>query len=398
MMLKPEQVVEIVKIKDDDITKELMLRMFGITDPKVGPKFRPNDAFILEKGMIENYTDKSTCITTIGRYLFNVFLNVGCFGSKFPYFNSENFLAFDELLDNALIEGKIQVKPEYSMYQTKRSWLEYTIVEILVPGLSFNLLHPNPIVAKRKKELFQQYKEQLDAGDVTVAAAIEKELLALAKEVNKDDPGLRLYNLKKPSFGNNYKNMTIMVGAQASNSNPGKFSITDTCYMEGIEKKEYHNFADQLISGSYNRSVETQKGGADTKEFQAALQTITINTDKKSDCHTKLYSKLTLSKDNIKMYRWKNVMNDDGSYTLITPETENSFIGKPLKIRSTQYCADGDMCAVCAGSLYPALDMRDAGLTSAIVPVTVQQIAMKSMHDATIRTNEMQFELYFKDY
>lgn len=397
-MLTPEQVAEITAIKDENITKELLLKLFGNTSPSKGPKYQPNYAFMLKKGMISNYNEKTDILTTIGRYLFNVFLNVGCFGDLFPYFNSQNFGDFDKQIDYALIENKITCDPQYSIYQTKRAWLEYTPVELFVPGLSFNILIPNPEVQKRKAELFKQYKTELDAGDATVAAKIEKELLALAKEKNKDDPAMRLYNLKKPSFGNNYKNMTIMVGAQRSNTNLDEIHISPTCYMDGIDKSEYHTFADQLVTGSFNRSVETQKGGAATKEFQAALQSVQINTDAKSDCHTKFYSKLTLSKDNIEMYHWKYVVGENGNPVLITPENADSFIGKPIKIRSVLYCADETICGTCAGYLYPRLNMKNAGLSTAIVPVTIQQIAMKSMHDNTIKTTELQFEKYFKDY
>lgn len=397
MILNHEQVSEIVKTKDSEITKELLMRWFGMSDPKKGSKYQPNDSFTLTKGMISNYKETIPIVTTIGRYIFNVFINIGCFGDTFPYFNDEDFNKFDKQVDFALIENKINPDPQYTTYQTKRAWLEYTVVELLVPGLSFNMLNPVPEVEKRKKELFKQYEKEIAAGDVTVAAKIEAELLAIAKVAHKDDPALRLYNLKKPSWGNNYKNMTIMVGAQQSNSRPGEFNITDTNYMGGINKEEYHIFGDQLITGSYNRSVETQKGGAATKEFQAALQSLQIDPSEVSDCGTQLTSKLTLSKDNIEMYLWKYVV-EGNKLTQITPTNHTQFVGRPINVRSTLYCAADKMCAKCAGTLYQKLKIEDAGLTCAIVPVTIQNIAMKSMHDSTIKTAEMQFDKYFKDY
>lgn len=397
MMLNPDQIREITSITDNMITKDFMIRLFGVTDIKVGAKYRPTDSFMLTKGMIVNYNEPTTLITTVGRFIFNVFLNVGCFGKQFPYFNSGKYDAFEKQLDYALIQKKINVNPQYSTYQTKRTWFEYTLPELVVPGLSFNILKPNPVVQKRKEELFKKYKKELDAGDVTISAEVEAELLTLAREQNKGDPAMRLYDLKKPSFGNNYKNMTIMVGAQPDNSNPGEYHITGTNYMDGINKNEYHNFADQLISGSYNRSVETQKGGAITKEFQAALQTTKIDQNNDSDCHTRYYQKITLNDMNIEMYLWKFVVGDNG-LTQITPDNMKQFIGKPLRMRSTQYCGSEKMCSKCAGTLYSTLNIEDAGITSSIIPVTIQQIAMKSMHDATIKTNRMNFAQYFKDY
>ena len=87
MKLTDEQVKEIIKIKDENITKTLFLELFGRDAKTLKVKYNPNDWFLLVPGMISVYKDKIPLKTTIGRFIFNRFLNEGIFGTKFPYFN-----------------------------------------------------------------------------------------------------------------------------------------------------------------------------------------------------------------------------------------------------------------------------------------------------------------------
>ncbi len=112
------------------------------------------------------------------------------------------------------------------------------------------MIRPHPLVMKRKAELFKKYEKELAKGGnegVVASVTIEKELLAYAREVNKDDPSLRLFDLKSPSFGNHYKNMSVMIGAQRSNTDPNEFHISSSNFVNGVNKEEFASHADQLI-------------------------------------------------------------------------------------------------------------------------------------------------------
>lgn len=396
MKLTDEQVKEIIKIKDENITKTLFLELFGRDAKTLKVKYNPNDWFLLVPGMISVYKDKIPLKTTIGRFIFNRFLNEGIFGTKFPYFNGSKYDKFDEQVTDAYIEGEI-TPDQLCTYQTKRAWLEYTPVEILVPGISFSSITPHPAVIKRREELFKKYEKELSAGDVKVASAIEAELIDLAKEVNKGDPSMRLYDLKKPSLGNNFKNIAVMVGPLPSNSEPGKYYIAKQSYIEGIPKENYDNYADQLIFGSWSRSVNTQVGGAQVKEMQAAMQSEIIDLNPNSDCGTKLYATIELNENNIDMYYWKYAITPKG-LVMITKKNASQFIGKAVKIRSALYCKNENYCEKCTGAFYNRMKISNAGLTCFLIGSKIQNLSMKAMHTSTITTKELEWQKYFSDY
>lgn len=396
MKLTDEQVNEIIKIKDSNITKSLFIELFGRDSKTLKVKYNPNDWFMLKPGMISVFKEKIPIKTTIGRFIFNRFLNESIFGTKFPYFNGSNYSKFDEQITDAFIEGEIT--PDQScMYQTKRAWLEYTPTEILVPGISFKSITPNPIVIKRREELFKKYEKELAAGDVKIASAIEKELITLAKEVNKDDPSMRLYDLKKPSLGNNFKNIAVMVGPLPSNTEPGKYHIAKQSYIEGIPKEDYAAYADQLIFGSWSRSVNTQVGGAQVKEMQSAMQSEVIDLNPNSDCGTNLYATIKLNENNIDMYYWKYALTSKG-LVMITKKNASQFIGKSVKIRSVLYCKNEQYCEKCSGAFYNKMKISNAGLTCFLVASKIQNLSMRAMHNAIIQTKELEWQKYFSDY
>ena len=395
MKLNSEQTKEILNIKDDNITKSLFIQLFGRTEKNIEPKYQPNDTFMLPAGVLKCYKEKTPLKTTIGRFIFNVFLNESILQGKLPYYNGTDYEEFDKWVIDLYIEGDMNWE-QMLIYQTKRNWMAFTPVEILVPGLSFNSMMPNPIVMKRKKELFKQYEKELAAGDVNVAKKIEDELLALAREVNKDDPSIRLYDCKKPSFGNNFKNMTVMVGAIKSNDD-GSYYISPNSYLEGIEPGEYGKFADQLVTGSYSRSVQTQEGGALVKEFQSAMQSETMNVDPNSDCHTKLTLPILLTNENKGSYMWKYIVEGNNLIRL-SRKNINNYIGKVVHMRTAIFCKDPEYCEKCSGALFSKLNVKNGGLTSSAVGSRLMNLALKSMHDSTIKTSTFDFRKYFKDF
>ena len=398
MKLNDEQVKEILNIKDENVTKSLFIELFGRTEAHLEPRYNPNDWFMLKSGDIENFKEKVPIKTTVGRYIFNIFLNTSIFGKTFPYFNGTDYTKFDNMVVDAILDDKITIE-QMNDYQTKKNWLGFTPVEILVPGMSMETMMPNPIIQKRKKELFKQYEKELKNGDPIIAKKIEDELLALAREIYKDNPSMRLYDCKKPSFGNNYKNMAIMVGPIKSNTD-GSYHIAENSYLEGIPPEEYGKFADQLVTGSYSRSVQTQVGGALVKEFQAALQSETIDTNPKSDCGTKLAQTVTLTKSNIKLYAnsYKYIVGNDGKLTRLTRTNADQYIGKTVRIRSALFCKAPQYCEKCCGALLAKLGIKNAGLTCSDVGSRLMTLSLKSMHDSTVHVFDLEWDKYFKDF
>ena len=396
MRLTPEQIKEVTSITDDQITKELLIRWFGNNAQTLKPKYQPNDWFPLEAGMISVYKEKTPIKTTIGRFIFNKFLNESIFGSDmFPYWNKSSYKGFDNMVCDAAIDGLINAK-QISDYQTKINWLCYTPTEILVPGASYDSMKPHPKIVAKKKELFKKYEAELKAGKVEYASRIESELLDYIKEEMKDDPALRLYQSKKPSLGNNYKNMCLMVGAVKSNTD-GSFYISENSYIDGIDPDEYHHFADQSITGSYSRSVSTQVGGALVKEIQAAMQSERLDPNPKSDCGSTMGIRVTLTKENVDIYMYRYFFTTKG-LMMLTHKNSDQLIGKTVKFRSVLFCKNQRYCEKCAGALFNRLGIQNVGLTVSDLGSKILNTSMKSMHDTTVHFTDMEFEKRFKDF
>jgi hypothetical protein len=397
--LNDKETAEILSYKDDDITKELFISLFGNTE-NTKAKYNVNDILKIKPSIDKRFINGDT---TIGRYFFNVFLNFGCFGDTFPYFNSDNAGDFNDGVDNALIEGKVNMD-QVSKFQTKRAWFEYTNTEVVVPGMSFDMMAPHPKVMERKKELLKKYKEELSSPDTTTkvnaANAIEKELLALAADIFKDDPAFRLFDGRaggKPSWGNNYKNMSVMVGATADNTNKGEFNIGTSNFVDGIDKDDYAAHADTNIQGTYARAVETVEGGTQTKEFNASLQGEVADTNLNSDCKTTHYQPLAITPDLHSVYKYKYAIVN-GKEIVLTPDVLKGLNGKTVLVRSAMYCKNEKYCAKCIGTLNNVLQAKYIGLTAASIGSTILNLKMKQAHDISLSSFEIKWESYFKDY
>lgn len=398
MRLNEEQTKYILSIKEIDVTKGLFIKLFA---KKKGKKstYSPQDIFIIRKGDIRNLKLDSI-ETNIGLYLLNVLIVDDCFDGVMEYWNipldMKGFGAFDKLITSYLMDGVITTE-QYAKYQTKRAWLEFTPTEVLVPGADCKLFILPPEVERRKAELFKTHKEALKNGDVTVSAEIEKELLALNMRLQKDNPAMRLYETKKPSYGNNYKNMALMVGAVKSNLD-GSFSITQNNYFDGFDVEDFEIFADSGITGTYQRGVATQDGGAKTKKISAALESLIIDEDPESDCGTEITRKVYLTKANIESYFYRYVVNR-GKLNLITFANHKDYIDKAVQMRDPLYCnCEGKAyCAKCMGLLYHKLGITSVGITIISATETLTNRSMKAKHDGTITTQDINFWEYFED-
>src|SRR5690606_31858233 len=84
-MLKPEEVEELLSLKKDDITLDMLRKMFanGRTWTK---KYETYDKFKLPAGRYYNKTEE---LTTPGRYIFNLVVLPDAYLKKHGYVNKE---------------------------------------------------------------------------------------------------------------------------------------------------------------------------------------------------------------------------------------------------------------------------------------------------------------------
>lgn len=362
------------------------------------PKYRVTDYFDLPKGFLINQPNPQPN-TTIGSYIFNAFILCNAFeNGKIAYYDkpldADNLGSFQSGIANGLLAGTIKVS-EYGKYASMAVWLSY-FTELFVPGVSLNFIVPNKQIIDYKKQLLKENeslikgKKIFNSDEVAeFEEKIEKPLVNKAREILKDDPTMRFYNLSKPSFGNNYKNSDIINGP-LHDPISGEYKINYNCYCEGISKDSFDVLANKAMTSSFSRAVATQDGGTMTKYLSVAMQNIKLGP-KGSECGTKGYVNYTISDS----AHWKFILYDymiepNGSLTLLVPQLKSKLMGKTIKLRSPLYCKSPDYyCNHCAGERYYRLGITDIGMTATTATGFIMNKNMKAMHDVSVRTTPM---------
>ena len=340
-------------------------------------------------------------LTTAGLYVFNMFCIASAFKHKIPYINHEmNAKAlegFNNELASLLLDNKIQIKGEIEVFQNNITFISY-LTELFMPGISIELLEELPEVKKMKKELVKRYKKEIDAGDAAFYADnVEKPLLAEAKKILSTDESWDIYSIgKKPTFDNNYKSNVVSIGP-IRNPITESYDIISNSYDNGVELDKYAAYCNQLISGTYDRSVKTQYGGAKTKQIFAAMGNI-ITDEPGSDCGTKKTLKMILTKDEAKNYLYSFIVDPKNPNELIELSTERigDFIGKEIELRSPLYCCSKKICNKCLGNLYYRLGIKTIGVATSRISASLMYISMKSFHDQSIKTMYIDLKKYLE--
>lgn len=384
--LNEDEIKEVLSLRPEDITRTKIIDLFAVEkDHK--PRFNPNDYFTLYKKDWNNL-ESDRIETTIGRYVFNIFIIKPFLEKHIPYVNEtldgDGFKKLEDRITALLLDDIITTK-QFADYLNRVEWLGFSFTPILCPSTNVTFTKPLASVTKRKKELLEQYKDELKGENAAnIAGKIEKELLNMAKEELKDNAGMELYKSNAGSkFGNHYKNFAVMKGASKSLSK-NKFEVIESNYLEGIKSKDIPTVGDNLVVAAYSRTVDTQMGGYLVKQASAAYQTIVLDKPG-SDCGTNLTLKIKLEKSNqdLFMYRYIVVGN---KLLLLTPSNIGNYLGKTVRMRSPMFCASKKICSKCAGELFYKLDITNVGLLCSGMNSAILNASMKKFHDQTIKT------------
>lgn len=391
MPLSSFEIEELLKYKDTDVTRSLIVELFSnrmVGGKMVPPRFPIEEVFLLKKGKLPNVP--MDIQTTVGRYFFNMFLIAPFFEDKIPYQNKT--LRDDELKDlqqqiiDEILEGTIE-PAAMGRFHDRFEWLKgYT--SLFTISIDPEMRYMSSSIKALKKKLIAENQDVIIANDrVGYVDKIEKPLLAAAMQEMGDKPGFRPYALGgKPKFGNNYKNMVIDVGP-IFDPISGEYVVSTASFGEGIPPEEFHYYANTLVKASYDRGVSTQVGGEMTKQLFSALQTVRFEKD--SDCGTTKYRTITMDKKNYRTYLYNYMIGRGGQLILLTPKVIKDYLNVPIKIRSAIYCRGINYCNVCMGDLFRRMGITNVGLSATRVTSTVLNLALKSMHDISVKTIEV---------
>lgn len=384
-----------LSLKPEDITFELLVSLFAdknasTTNKKMevkGSRFKTYDEFYLEKG---EYINNSRVLTNVGLFIYNKLIVEKELSHVLGYVNDvidkKVLNKIEDKLSDALLNDKISVMAMVN-YLNKTQWIGMQFHTVISGSFTMGTLKPIPSVIATRDKLIKENKDKLANGDVVVAASIEKTLLNEAKEKLDKDSGMDMYKSgARGSFGNNYKNISVMKGP-VFNPTTGEFDIVESNFMEGIRKEEIPVYANGIVTGAYPRAIGTATSGYFSKQIIAALQAVQLGKPG-SDCGTKGFVLVHLTEKNYNDFRYRYII--EGSKTVLLDESNyKKYIGRDIKLRSPMYCISEKLCNKCAGEMYAKLGINNIGLTAARVSSTLLNMSLKKFHDTSSHISEI---------
>lgn len=384
------------------LTTSNVMEMFGDFSGKGKPRFQPYDTVRMPAGCYQlTPKNKNTkpFDTTVGIWVFNKVFIEQDMNELFGYINKECDKKVMRYIENelgyAITEDDFDI-PRLARFIMKTQFY-MKFVSVLAPGFTEDFLLINKKIESRKIELIKLHKEELIAGDAEVVDVIEKELIAYAKELLKDDPSSDIFNSgASADWGNNFKNMFVSRGAN-KDPDPNKgYNIIMSSYMEGIKKEEYAALANTLSAGPYARANKTAIGGYWEKLLLAALQHVTLG-ERGSDCGTTETIQLTLYRDILDDMMYSYIV--EGSKLIeLTRKNRDKYLNKTVKMRYSSLCKSKDcMCNICAGNMSYRLytdstntkAIKNIGCATPQLASRIKLINMKAFHESLVTFIEM---------
>lgn len=267
-----EDIDFLINIKYEDITKSLIMDLFGKFNNK--RRFNAYDIVTIPAhgygGKLPNGKEKYNTkpfTTTVGRFIFNKYF-IECVPTMLDryWYIQDNFnkkvygKMFDDL-SYALIEDEISIQDYKDFCMKIQAFMPF--ISILSYNHSEHMLTISKTIKKKKDQLIEENKEAIERKDIVVLDKISKELLDYARELMKDDPAMDMFNSGGGgSFDENFKNMFIMRGT-VLNPDPAKgYDVIFSNYVDGIAKEEYAKISNTLAAGPYARAKKTELGVA----------------------------------------------------------------------------------------------------------------------------------------
>jgi hypothetical protein len=111
----------------------------------------------------------------------------------------------------------------------------------------------------------------------------------------------------------------------------------------------------------------------------AAFQTVVLDKPK-SDCGTKVTLKIKLTKENYKMFLYRNI-KVGSSIINLTDDVISKYINSYINLYDPTYCIGDKICNKCAGNLYYKLGITNIGLTTSKLCSSIMNKGLKKKHD-----------------
>ena len=397
-IVKPAAAVELLRVSPDAYSLDL-LRDWLATTEKTAPRF-PCDAILdipaefrsapIGGDMVSsggwdarwapNWGQVKS--TTVGRFIANnlIFSRSRALREAFPYYdrawNDKTVAEIQQRMIDMRLAGKIDHE-DMAFFVDRMQWLGYAPTSFIAPSMTIDTIRAPKSVKKLKADIMKSERgDRLRAGDLGELGKVEKELVeASKKELDGVDPGFDIFaSGARGSVGNNFKNVALMRGAIRKSDDPSQITVSTASLEEGIPMADMPAYADLIVQASYGRSMMTAQGGYIAKQLNAAFQGLQLDTDPESDCHTKLFLRVTI--DNPREYLFR-FYKDGNKLVEVMPDDLDSLKGKVLQFRSPLYCGSkGGICSRCAGTLHHRMGITNIGLIAGRIGTTLMNASL----------------------
>ena len=393
-VLSKEYENEYIGMKPDDFTRSKLADMFAdYVDNSNGKnnngkhKSKHNSWDIIHIPKDYFYDGQTAITTTLGRFIVNKYILEGSGVISITGFvdgvlNKGGIGKLDDAVGQLYMENYID-RNTFNRYIDRRDNLGYWINGMLAHTISERMLKPLPEIEKKKAELVKKYEKELSEGNIDIMTKISDDLVAYAKEILKNDPGMDLYDSGDLDFGNNYKCNSIMKGA-VMNQITKEFDFIGSSFMDGIEIKDIPAHANSILASQYPASIATAGAGYLGKKLLALLQMVSIDPDPESDCGTKNLIPIKVTKTNMNNLIYTYIDNGSGQLIMLDHNNISSYLGTTVKMRSPMSCINDKLCSKCAGKLFYLLGIENAGLFATQISHSDLNLALKAKHNTLI--------------
>lgn len=336
------------------------------------PPFTWGDKFTLKAGDIDNYTGADT-VTDFGKYVVNQVILAKPFKDKIPYINAEVSPSKTDKLVADLIVKKQITRKEFNDYMRNGYWFG-SDASITTATMTEKAMVTDPRVAKRRAELLEQHKDELDDPQVTVA--IEQELISMDKAWLSDDPSHAFYKADGGKvFKEQRKKMHLMFGTGiAFDKDTNKYTFYGKPLSEGWDATSIPICANDTRRGSYGRGIDTAKGGEQTKFLLRIFQEVSITEE---DCGAKTGIRVLLTENIASQYFGRHMLNG----VTLTKENYKTFLGETVELRSPMHCKTvNGFCYTCCGQSMKDIGMIAIGMQAIRISSKFTSTSMKAQH------------------
>lgn len=353
------------------------------------PLYDTGESVKLPVGALPNITEPTN--TTYRIAILNAVIITSSFGSKIPYLNVEKFSK--QVLNDAVLPAFKDKTVTLQEYLNSMKAIGYinALADVCVPTTSIRALRSSPKVTELKKQLIEQYKDQLD--DPVTVARIDKALVKLLKEEMVGDESEGFY-VSDNQIAKIRKMTHAMMGGYTRLNDRSKVSTVTSSLHEGFKAEDIPTLINQARAGSYDRGKDTALGGNAAKLAARVYQNLRIID---GDCGSKVGFPVRMRRSLIDKYVGRYLVGPTKA-TGMTAADLKPLVGKTVYIRSPIACKtpNGNMCQICAGDNVVKLNIQPGPLHSQLGSRFLD-ISLKAFHGVELKTTRYDPMLVLKD-